>query len=453
MKSPLLISRRDSRGSVLIVVMIVCLGLVAMALTFGHSMLMAYRGADNDIAGRQAEEAVESGVRYAEYLISNVEHRGDMPDPDDYQAEALTVGEATFWFIGAPDSSGSSTSGFSMSSVSTSGSSPNFGLIDEASKLNLNTATQDMLLALPGMSTDLAAAIVQWRNTNSDATASSGDVSFTIGAVKNAPFESVEELALLTGSDSTILYGQDANLNHIVDPWEADAPQAQVSSTNGSTSDTGFLDYVTVFTREPELRTDGTARINVTARPVPPALNPLLTNIVGSGSARTIVAAITRDPPVRSVLEFAVRAGLPEDLFTRLAPDLRGSRLQGLVNVNTASQTVLAAIPGIGVDKASQIIAARANRTQPSTGLLWVVPLLGPDGLTAAGPWLTGMTYQICADVAAVGRNGRGYRRTQFIVDTAAGAPRIIYRRNLASLGWALGGDARDAVASNQQIQ
>src|SRR6266540_4281702 len=46
---------RRCGGSVLIVVLWACLGLVSVTLLFGHSMLLAYRGADNDLSGRQAE--------------------------------------------------------------------------------------------------------------------------------------------------------------------------------------------------------------------------------------------------------------------------------------------------------------------------------------------------------------------------------------------------------------
>ena len=51
------------RGSVLIVVLWASVGLVSIALLFGHSMVMTYRGADNDFAGRQADQAIEGGIR------------------------------------------------------------------------------------------------------------------------------------------------------------------------------------------------------------------------------------------------------------------------------------------------------------------------------------------------------------------------------------------------------
>ena len=419
--------------------MIVCLGLVSMTLLFGHSMLLAYRGADNDLAGHQAEQAIEGGARYVEYLMANTANSGDMPDPANYQADMLPVGDATIWFIGTP-------------TLTDTGTAPVFGLVDEASKLNVNEATQDMLLNLPGMTQELAAAIAQWRNSNADASSSAGSITFSTTPVKNAPFESVQELALLTGTDTTILYGLDTNLNHVLDANEDDGSKLQISSSGGGNSSFGLLEYLTAFTHEPETRADGTARINVRQRPVPAELVTLLNNSLSSADAKRILAAGTAGLPIDSVLEFYIRSGMTETDFEKIAGDLRGARIKGLINVNTASQTVLACVPGIGTDKAAQLVAARENRTQPSTGLAWVATIIS-DGIKTAGPWLTGRTYQINADVAAVGRHGRGYRRSQFIIDSSTGTPRIIYRRNLAPLGWALGGDAREMVALKKDTQ
>jgi hypothetical protein len=57
--------------------------------------------------------------------------------------------------------------------------------------------------------------------------------------------------------------------------------------------------------------------------------------------------------------------------------------------------------------------------------------------------YITARSYQFTADIAAVGRFGRGYRRVKFIFDTSDGTPKIIYRQDLAGLGWALGDKAR----------
>src|SRR5438045_2393519 len=82
--------------------------------------------------------------------------RGKRCSLSSRERAGVPVGEATFWLIGRGDSQDPPATA-------------HFGLVDEASKLNLNTATTNMLLALPRMTPELAANIVSWRssaNTN-----------------------------------------------------------------------------------------------------------------------------------------------------------------------------------------------------------------------------------------------------------------------------------------------
>jgi len=87
-------------GSVLIVVLWASLCLVSVALLFGHSMVMTYRGADNDVSGKQAEEAIEGVSRYVETLLVNAGTPGQILDLTTYETEAVPVGEAKFWLLG-----------------------------------------------------------------------------------------------------------------------------------------------------------------------------------------------------------------------------------------------------------------------------------------------------------------------------------------------------------------
>jgi type II secretory pathway component PulK len=130
-----------------------------------------------------------------------------------------------------------------------------------------------------------------------------------------------------------------------------------------------------------------------------------------------------------------------------------GNFIKGLVNVNTASEAVLVCIPGIGPDMASNIVAARQARGYADTNIAWVADTLGVEGATQAGRYITGQSWQVSADIAAVGRHGRGYRRTRFVIDQSTTTPRIIYRRNLAPLGWALGRDVRQLFALQKNIR
>ena len=104
---------------------------------------------------------------------------------------------------------------------------PVFGLVDEASKLNLNTATADMLAMLPGMTVEFAAAIVDWRDN--DSTPSENGAEDEVyqrldppRRCKNGPFESIDELRLVYGATPELLHGEDANRNGILDANEND---------------------------------------------------------------------------------------------------------------------------------------------------------------------------------------------------------------------------------------
>ena len=440
-RGPFFLMRPRRRGSVLIVVLVVCLGLVSLTLVFGHAMFMAYRGEDNALAGRQAEAAINGAEQYAEVVLANVTTTqslpaGTFPDPSTYQHAAVPVGDAFFWFIGVPGPSDPVDA-------------PTFGLVDEASKLNLNSASVTMLLNLPGMTADLAQAIVQWRTATGAST--DGSSSVAVGTVKGAPFESASELELVNGgTDPSVLYGDDANLNHVSDPEE------NTISSLGQFNP-GLLEYVTVFSREPNTLSDGTRRVNIT-QGRSSAVSQLLTQTFGAARGGAILANLRRGgSTVHSVLEFYQKSGMTAaelDLITPKITAKGGTYAVGLINVNTASAAVLACVPGITPDIANNIVTARTTPIAGvTTNLAWVAPILGPGVIAQAGPYLTAQSYQVSADVAATGRFGRGYRRTLFVLDNSSGTPQIVYRRNLAALGWALGKDARTALAAQATAQ
>jgi hypothetical protein len=70
-----------------------------------------------------------------------------------------------------------------------------------------------------------------------------------------------------------------------------------------------------------------------------------------------------------------------------------------------------------------------------------------------AGRYLTGRTYQFSADIAAVGRHGRGYKRVKFVFDTSEGPPMIRFRQDLTHLGWALGKQAKLALLADNSLR
>src|SRR5690606_24881836 len=139
----------------------------------------------------------------------------------------------------------------------------------EGSKLNLNTATAEMLELLPNMTPEIAAAIVDWRDGDDDpspygAESQSYQMLDEPYNVKNSDFESPEELRLVLGVTPQILYGEDTNRNGILDPNEDDGDATYPPDDRDGKLDAGLIEYVTTFTREPNTRSNGERRINIT---------------------------------------------------------------------------------------------------------------------------------------------------------------------------------------------
>jgi len=428
-----------TQGSVLIIVLWIALGLVSTALLFANSMVLEYRAAENSVAGLEATQAIEGACRYVGFVLANAEEPGKMPDLQSYETEDVPVGNAAFWLLGRENSA----TKVSTLKVNT----PVFGLMDEASKINLNTATREMLEALPDMTPELAAAIMDWRDTDSNLSPDGAESQNYLLRdpkynCKNSNFETVEELRLLIGGEPNTLYGEDANFNGVLDPNEDDNRDGRL--------DPGILEYVTIYSREANKRSDGSKRINITITNTP-ELNPLLQDQLGQERAGTIVKALGNQA-VQSVLEFYILSQMTPDEFSKIADALCASDdayTTGLVNVNTAPAEVLACLPGIiGTDYANQLVAYRQGKTTELDTVAWVMNVLDEPAARLAGPLLTARTCQYSADVAAVGRAGRGFRRVLFVFDTSGDKPVVVYRRDRTHLGWPLGAEIRTTLAA-----
>jgi len=455
---------RFSRGSILIIVLWVVFGLVAITLYFANEMSLELHASDNRVSGLAAEQAIEGAMRYAGYILTNQivnGTNGNVPDPASYESEAVPVGDAHFWFIGR-DLNNQAQPG-----------EVTFGLVDEAAKLNLNTTPATNLSWLPNMTSEIAANIVDWRNTNNATATADGDgptVYPSMGyTAKGESFETVDELRLVYGMNMTLFAGEDANRNGVLDPNEVDA------NANGVV-DPGFSEYVTVYSREP----NPAGRVNIsslTAATAGPLRSLLQTNLTttkasqilqrlglvatrggsggggrntGRGATNNAGAATGATVTFRSPLDFYLKSGMTSADFATLATNLtltNSTYIRGRVNVNTANATVLACLLNGDTASAQQLVSYRVANPENLTSVAWVADALSGNtaALTAlrARDNLTTQSFQFAAEIAALGPNGRGYRRVRFVFDTSTGTPTVIYRQDLTRLGWALGKDAR----------
>ena len=442
------------RGSVLIIVLWVALGLVSIALYFANQMTYELRASDNRVSGLVADQAIEGAARYVGYALQNFATNGAVPDNTQLRCEAVAIGDAKFWLIGRDPAEKNSTE-------------PYFGLVDEGGKLSLNNSSTNVLQFLPNMSADFSQAIQDWRGTNGVLGADYTSAGYQS---KYAPFETLDELRLVSGATVDLLAGEDVNRNGILDKSEKDL------NSNGEL-DPGLFEYTTVYTREPNFHSDGTALTNVNT--ISEADFRRLFQSAGTANATRMAQSIHRSIhppgaggrviPVNGLLDFALRCkkqSMSTDDFNKIAGNVTTSTnayLRGRVNINTAGNDVLTALfMGANVDESTAVSAAqtiinyRSQNPNSLNSIAWMIDALGDNSpvitALARGNTVTTRSFQFTADIAAVGAYGRGYRRVKFIFDVSDGSPKILYRQDLSRLGWALGDKARETlVAKNTQ--
>jgi DNA uptake protein ComE-like DNA-binding protein len=452
---------RRTSASTLVIVLWIAVGLVSLTLYFAQSTLYEIKAADHRVEGMTAEQAVEAGARYAAALLGSLETNGIVPGIGNYAHTAVPLlsrvtmeqAPARFWFIGR------NTNAEPVSQSVT------FGLVDEASKINLNSASSNMLYYLCDMDLELTEAILDWRGSNSP-----GSTYLFYGMqdppydCKQAPFETTGEIGLVVGATPELLYGEDRNRNCFLDADETDLDRDGVARS-------GLLDLVTVFSREPNTYSNGLERVNIrVATSAAQNLRQMLENSLGSSRADSVLQRLglsggggggggQTPASFRSPLEFYRRSGLTLEEFELISDQItvvEGEYIDGRVNINTAPAAVLSCLPGLSEspDLVLTLINFRLGNPDRLSSIAWLVEAIGENNEEVLSrlqrqDCITTRSYQFTADVAATGAFGRGYRRSQFVIDTSSGLPRVIYRQDLTHLGWALGKDVRDWLNSS----
>ena len=453
-------SRPRLSGSVLIIVMWIAFGVVGLALYFGHDMEMNMRAADNQLASLQSDQIIESGAIYVSNVLAKVMQLNTMgnmnfqpymlPQTNYYQTAGVKVGEGRFWIIGRD----TNDTDFSLRNPD-----PVFCLVDESSKINLNNTklytspdtSSNYMQNLPGMTPQLLGALFDWTSTNTTPSMN-GAGSSTYQSLnppylcKMTNYDTIGELRMVDNMNLDLLYGEDANLNGALDPNENDGMTLPPTDNNNGMLDPGILEYVTVYTHEPT-NYGTTNRQSVTdAAALTTYIQSNFPSVYSGISAK--IAGLSSSPP-NSVLDFALKSGITESDFITIEPFLMGSNTFGLVNINTATATVLSCIPGIGYNNAQSVLNYRQGNPSRLNSIFWLKDAManaGTNAMRLAGPWITSHSFQFSADIAAVGRFGRGYRRVKFVFDCSSGVPQIVFRQDLTYLGWALGKHIHDQL-------
>jgi DNA uptake protein ComE-like DNA-binding protein len=135
------------------------------------------------------------------------------------------------------------------------------------------------------MTEDIANSILDWMDPDDEARPNGAETDYYSALTppyhaKNGPLNSLEELLLVKGVTPQLLLGNDQNRNGVLDPEEDDG---------SGTLDRGWSAYLTVYSREQNVDSQGNPRINVNDSDLN-TLSTNLTNAVGQDLSNFILA-------------------------------------------------------------------------------------------------------------------------------------------------------------------
>ena len=273
----------------------------------------------------------------------------------DSPAEGMQVGDGYFWLLRQAPSDDDYG---------------DFGLVDEASKFNLNAGAVADISKLPGMWPDWADSIIDWRDADDNPTDVGAESSYYVDPgngmlpyrAKNAPFESVEELLLVKDFTEGDLYGYDKDHDGALSEAERGAGGIASKVDSAGAGGRGLFPYVTVYSSEPNKDTTGAARLDLNGGTAATQLTQLLTTALGQPATQVNNTLRNAAKPYTNVFDFAVKAGLkPEELGKFIDGVTVGAQTRrvGLVNINTAPAEVLLCLPGLTQDDVNTLISKR----------------------------------------------------------------------------------------------
>lgn len=287
---------------VLILVIVIMMALLLAVYAFSRVMI-SYDAVSN-LTGKQIQAGLltESGVEATRmFLRANGEAQSEAGglwnNPQQFQAMPIVF---------TADGSVEGCCTMIAANVNDEGNYEGirYGLQDESTRLNLNVVAKldeqqegvgrSLLMGLPGMTMDVADAILDWMDGDDKAREYGAEEGYYGNlnppyAPKNGPLDTIEELLLVKGVTPQLLFGMDVNRNYTIDDNEAAAQEADVSLSFGPAPATGadepeegaetatggfaatpeessfdgqgWADYLTLYSREKNTRPDGEPRV------------------------------------------------------------------------------------------------------------------------------------------------------------------------------------------------
>lgn len=308
------------RGGFFLVLVLIVIAVATMAVYSFTELMVAYDESAY-LAGDlvQARVNVESGTEAIRLILSQPpsmrqQSGGIYNNPSLFQAITVSSGRdgatPSNYTVVAPDLDEYGQYG-----------GLRYGLQDESARLNLNalvaldenagdlmssaaTATSAtgeqvatdslavaMLMGLPGMTPDVANAILDWLDEDDQPRDYGAESEYystlaTPYTPTNGPLQSVEELLLVRGVTPTLLFGADANRNGVIDADERQRYSVGIETPGAL----GWAAYLTVHGAEANKTSTGEPKVHVNQEDLTVLYDELLSVLGDEAYASFIVA-------------------------------------------------------------------------------------------------------------------------------------------------------------------
>ena len=405
-------------GTVYLITLLVVLVVAIIAVVMADGAQHRLRVQDTAIAEQQCRQAAIGVMRAAVNDLASSQAAGVLPGLVSVTSTGETVGNCAVVVLGRDP--------YGQKMV--------YDLIREAGKIDASNAALPVLMAIPGMTDEVAAAIMDWRDVDeevyNDIGAEAPDAAYQGAPVpyapRNGPFQTADELRLVRGVTDNLFFGEDANHNGRLDPGEDRDGNGQLTL--------GLRDLMSVDNREPATNIDGEERIEIVSDPrrmrQPQAR---LIGLFGEERGNILAEQMRNGAPFANRLDFVNALTLSDDEILVVWNNFKGAEGRlGLIDAWSVPESILRNL--VSSEIANAILAARPATFTPNPA--WLVRALNRAQTREAGAYLTSGSYQFRADIIAVENSGAGWHRLEARIDCSNGTPYLSQLRSTNSAGW-----------------
>ncbi len=387
-------SKHREKGVIFIATLFIILILLSLTLVYTRQAQVFASSTAIQHAQNQADANIRAATQsiFAALTESITSDSAKIPTAEQLPAQAIATEHGLYWII-------------KTSFQNPESPTLEYGLEAENAKLNLNTMTAEFLKRCTEIDESHIDAILDWKDRDSDTREIGAESEYYQSldnpyTAKNSNYETVDELMLVKDITPAILYGEDTNQNGTLDPNEDDGDDTLPLDNADGTLNPGYAKLFTIYSKE----------------------NAQANNNSNSGNSGNNSNS----------------SGNSNNQNNTTAPKI------GLINILYASPIVLETI-GLTKEEIDAIIIARGeidNDTITLDEFIKATEIKFKNNNVTEK--LTTNTHQFTADILAISKNGKAFKRVKLIIDALPEgssdtiSPKVIYYKDITHLGWPL---------------